>query len=543
MTFSFPSSEFDDAVAAVCHGTATETEMRRLNELLRGDPRARDEYLIRVELHARLASEPDLFSQETEVTGGGDPPGVGRGDRPETTSPHVKARFARRRLVQALALAACLILTAAGVGIAWLRKPTTGIGTTSTAIAMLARAVEARWAEGTAPLRVGSALDPGWLRLESGLAQVVFYSGVRVVIEGPAELRLVSLSEAVCPTGRLLAEVPPPARGFRLRTDQLSVLDLGTEFAVDATPARTEIHVFKGKVELNPGTATERSLDAGQAAVVRENAPPRFMAANAAGFTPMFEFQKRSLASEAIRYDQWRLTSARLNQDPSLVVRLDFDDLSASNYTLRNAAANQRSVPDATIVGCQRGEGRWREKRALEFQSVNDRVRLAVPGDFEALTLSAWVRVKGLDRKFNSLLMCDGFEPGTIHWLIRNDGVLGLTVFGPGTGNFQILATPPVLTLDQFGMWLHLAVVVDGETRQVVHYLNGSAVSRHALKLGPPFQLGAVELGNWNAQSDHAPAPFLIRNLSGSLDEFELFSRALTDAELRELYVKGKPEL
>ncbi len=161
MMFSFPSSEFDDAVAAVCHGTATETEMRRLNELLRGDPRARDEYLVRVELHARLASEPDLFSRETEVTGGGGPPGVGRGDRSEAIVSDVKAPFARRRLVQALALAACLILTAAGVGIAWLRKPTTGIGTTSTAIAMLARAVEARWAEDTAPLRVGSALDPG----------------------------------------------------------------------------------------------------------------------------------------------------------------------------------------------------------------------------------------------------------------------------------------------------------------------------------------------------------------------------------------------
>jgi hypothetical protein len=543
MTLSFPSTEFDDAVAAVCHGTATEAEMRRLNELLRGNPCARDEYLIRVELHTRLASEPDLFSQETDITAGGGLTGVGRGDRPGVIAPPAQAPFARRRLVQALALAACLILTAAGVGIAWLRQPATGIGTTSTAIAMLARAVNARWAEGAAPLRVGSALEPGWLRLESGLAQVVFYSGVRLVIEGPAELQLVSLSEAVCPTGRLLAEVPPPARGFRLKTDQLSVVDLGTEFAIDATRARTEVHVFKGKVELNPGTAAERSLDAGQAAVVRESAAPRLMAANAAEFTPMFEFHQRSLASEAIRYDQWRLTSARLNQDPSLVVRLDFEELSASDYTLRNAAANNRSVPDATIVGCQRGEGRWREKQALEFQSVNDRVRLAVPGEFEALTLSAWVRVKGLDRKFNSLLMCDGFEPGTIHWLIRNDGVLGLTVFGPGSGNFQILATPPVLTLDQFGMWLHLAVVVDGEARQVVHYVNGSAVSRHALKLGPPFQLGAVELGNWNAQSDHAPAPFLIRNLSGSLDEFELFSRALTDAELGELYAKGKPEL
>ena len=223
-------------------------------------------------------------------------------------------------------------------------------------------------------------------------------------------------------------------------------------------------------------------------------------------------------------------------------MHLDFENLSGSDWTLRNAAERNRSVPDATIVGCQRAEGRWREKQALEFQRVNDRVRLAAPGEFDALTLSAWVCVKGLDRQFNSLFMCDGFEPGTIHWLIRNDGVLGLTVIGPGSGNFQILASPPVLTLDKFGMWLHLAVVLDGKSRQVVHYVNGSPVARQALKLGPPFRLGSAELGNWNARSGPNPAPSLIRNLSGSLDEFELFSRALSDAEVRDLYVKGKPD-
>ncbi len=201
------------------------------------------------------------------------------------------------------------------------------------------------------------------------------------------------------------------------------------------------------------------------------------MAANAAAFTSMFEFQQRSLASEAFRYEQWQFANAQLNQDPSLVVHLDFENLSGSDWTLRNAAEKNRSVPEATIVGCQRAEGRWREKQALEFQSVNDRVRLAVPGEFDALTLSAWVCVKGLDRQFNSLFMCDGFEPGTIHWLIRNDGVLGLTVFGPGAGNFQIMASPPVLTLDKFGMWLHLAVVLDGKARQVVHYVNGAPVA------------------------------------------------------------------
>jgi hypothetical protein len=30
---------------------------------------------------------------------------------------------------------------------------------------------------------------------------------------------------------------------------------------------------------------------------------------------------------------------------------------------------------------------------------------------------------------------------------------------------------------------------------------------------------------------------------SGSVDELELFSRALNDAEVRELYAKGKPDL
>ena len=408
---------------------------------------------------------------------------------------------------------------------------------------MLTRVVDARWAAGMGPMRVGSALAPGWLRLESGLAQVVFYSGARLVIEGPAELRLVSPSEAVFPSGRLLAEVPQPARGFRLKTDHLDVVDLGTAFGIDATHGRTEVHVFNGKVELLSDSAAKQLLTEGQAATVAGNSQPRLMAASRAAFSAMFEFQQRSLASEAYRYERWQFASAQLNQDPSLLVRLDFENLDGTDWALRNAAANHRSVPEATIVGCQRAEGRWREKQALEFQSVNDRVRLAVPGEFEALTLAAWGCVKGLDRQFNSLFMCDGFEPGTIHWLIRKDGVLGLTVFGPEPGNLQIVASPPVLTLDQIGMWLHLAVVIDGKSRQLVHYVNGAPITRRPLELGPPYRLGAAELGNWNSQGDPNPAPALIRNLSGALDEFELFSRALSDAEIRELYTKGKPDL
>lgn len=53
---TFPSREFDDAVADLCHGTITDERLAGLHALLQSDPPARDEYLWQVELHSRLAS-------------------------------------------------------------------------------------------------------------------------------------------------------------------------------------------------------------------------------------------------------------------------------------------------------------------------------------------------------------------------------------------------------------------------------------------------------------------------------------------------------
>ena len=52
----FPSAEFDDAVAAACHGCGSDHEVQQLHELLVADAAARDEYLWRVELHGYLAT-------------------------------------------------------------------------------------------------------------------------------------------------------------------------------------------------------------------------------------------------------------------------------------------------------------------------------------------------------------------------------------------------------------------------------------------------------------------------------------------------------
>jgi hypothetical protein len=539
VTPSFPSPAFDEAVAAVCHGTASEEHLRGLNRLLRENPAARDEYLLRVELHSRLASEPDLFASANREA----PPLAGTDPRMVFPPQFQSARTGIRRQTWALALAAGLVLLLA-VGW-WLRPGFFGDrrGATSRAVAMLNRTVNARWNPADHPPRLGAPLEPGRLRLESGLAQIVFYNGARVVIEGPAELQLVSSSEATCAGGKLTAEVPPQARGFRVVAPRLDVTDLGTSFGLNITGGRTELHVFEGQVEFRADRgATNQNLAAGKGAVAEGTGAPRLVAADPTGFASLFDLQAKSVAADARRYDQWREANRRLNQDASLWVHFDFENGVQSDWRLPNAGALRTTMPDATIVGCLWQEGRWATKPALEFRGVSDRVRLSVPDASDSLTLAAWVRVQGLDRPINSLFMSDGFAPGTVHWVIRNDGVLGLTVIGPQAGH-QILASPPVLTVDQFGIWTHLAVVLDGRAKRAVHYVNGQPVSQHSVRIGPPFKVGTAELGNWNAVGFPGNDPFLIRNFSGVMDEFCLFGRALNAAEIQALFAGGKPQV
>jgi hypothetical protein len=321
----------------------------------------------------------------------------------------------------------------------------------------------------------------------------------------------------------------------------MSVTDLGTTFGLDVRERRTELHVFKGSVEFDPaGDGGKQNLQEGGAAVAENSRAPHLTAADLDAFASLFNLQAKSAVAESRRCNQWRAAGGRLNRDPSLLVRFAFER--ETDWRLPNSSGHVSAVADGAIVGCQWIEGRWSDKRALEFRNVNDRVRLSVPGEFESLTLAAWVRVQGLDRKLNSLFMSDGFEPGTIHWLIRNDGVLGLTVIGGDTNQYQICVSKPVLTLDQFGMWLHLAVVLDGNAQRVLQYVNGQPVGEKELKIKPPFRVSAAELGNWNAKGFPKEDPFMIRNFSGAMDEFCLFSRALSGSEIRALYSVGKPQ-
>lgn len=106
------------------------------------------------------------------------------------------------------------------------------------------------WKAAAPQLAYGEQLAEGTrIALESGVARVTFESGVEAVIEGPCDFTVDSAMRGTIRSGRLSVSVPPRAYGFRIRSPDAEVIDLGTEFGVAVDEGgHSEVHVFKGKV-------------------------------------------------------------------------------------------------------------------------------------------------------------------------------------------------------------------------------------------------------------------------------------------------------
>ena len=98
---------------------------------------------------------------------------------------------------------------------------------------------------------MGDDLAPGRkLVLRSGLAELMFTSGAKALLQGPATLEVGSKTSALLRRGKVTVTVlDPDARGFEIDTPGMKYTDLGTEFGVlVATDGVQEVHVFRGKV-------------------------------------------------------------------------------------------------------------------------------------------------------------------------------------------------------------------------------------------------------------------------------------------------------
>lgn len=553
--------ELHELLSALLDGALEPERQQHLGELLRQYSEARDLYLAYFSLHADLTLRGDQHGLAQAVPSA---------PRVETTRSEVEpegsslarsvrlppSRITRRTRsvlwgafgLSGLAAALLLALTLP-------RQRSRDVATSSDrapeaidhTVAVLLQAPEAVWEKTDLPTRAGASLPPGWLHLKSGFAHIEFYSGATVILEGPAEFRLISRTEAYCARGKLRATVPPQARGFTIGSPKQDLVDRGTEFCLQVgADDQTKIHVFQGKVELyDPGAdraAPPRNrLTTGQSVRLDGPGSARAIEMNPAAFQTAKDLATRAQAETHRRQRDWLAASEALRQDSSLVVYYPFQAEQPWSRTLADQAEGRRQPHDGVIVGCSWVTGRWPGKQGLEFKRVSDRVRFHVPGTFDSITLAAWVRVDALPNLNNSLMLSDGWEVGGLHWQIGETGTIILGIKAPAKTPNAHYHAPTILTPARLGQWLHLAVVYDRTGGQVTHYLDGRPVAQGPVRFDVPLRIGNAEIGNWNLASRRASQP--IRYFSGCMDEFMLFSRAFSAPEIARLYDQGRPPL
>ena len=132
----------------------------------------------------------------------------------------------------------------------------------------------ATWQSGDLPTSGGARLGPGTLRLTAGLATLTFDSGAEVILEAPAELKLIDDMHCILESGTAVAEVEETAHGFTIATPTANVIDHGTRFAVNvhADTGATQTQVFDGLVEVELATSDQSvRLEKGQRNYVAGN--------------------------------------------------------------------------------------------------------------------------------------------------------------------------------------------------------------------------------------------------------------------------------
>ncbi|MCM2369753.1 LamG domain-containing protein [Aporhodopirellula aestuarii] len=576
-------TEFNDLVDRYCAGLLDRESFDKLESILRSSGERRRQFRETMSTHAALNEIADMYEIDQTAC---DLSGVSLSNVMQQDSPTAGVFPADQRtpssshrstwLAVAVACAASLVIsflfvhyhsdeankTAAGPDTSVpaqvaenstqavrhmdsLLPPTRLVSNRS--IALIKSAVDVNWGPSSTPLRVGEVVPSHSVHFESGILEIVFLSGAMMVVEGPAKLDLVSVDKAILHRGKVRCYVPPAAVGFTVETLDTKYLDLGTEFGVEIKPdGKQELHVFDGEVRVDSlvGNQSPQTVLSGEGLQQKSDQKWEKITSDPNQFTNTVDLSRRKTTQGQKSYQAWREYREKIKADPSLVVYYDFDSQTDNPQVLKDLSKN---AIDGSIIGCELSPGRWEAKTSLEFKKPSDRVRLNIPGEFGDVTMTAWLRLDGFDRLFNSIFLTDRYEDGHLHWQVKSSGEIDAGI-KPADSLRRIYVTSPMLGYEDLGRWIHLAVVVDITAQTLTHYLDGGRVATFDLRIGsepkppgapiPTIRFGKTELGNWRPERAYDNSP--VRNLNGRIDEFAMFSRTFSDFEIRELFNQSR---
>jgi len=546
-------------IDALIEGDISEADFLRIEAELSVDPKVRQQFFQRLQLDLLLQKEAQAVSSQLnrhETVASEAAVGATLDSTPTSRSGISSLWYGLAAIAIAASFAAVVFLIPSNAPTLVVdqspdhRLTSNVVQTESTAtgFALLAGQSNAVW-HGK-PISTGNLIPAGELHLESGMAHLELFSGVQMVIEGEARFSVDSAMQVTIHQGRASANVPDAAHGFQIKTKQGNVVDLGTEFAIEVGDTSSRVEVVSGEVEVQPlGSESEKLVEGELRELTEGKIKPRNLTESLSIVSPeVFERDNSSRLGNQIQ--AWKNHGRSLQKDEDLVAFFRISSAQFKSRQIENLAEQSNSpASKGAIVAAERTRNRWgTAESALDFSRLGSRVRVNVPGVYGSLTLSCWAKINSLDKEFNSLFLTDGHELSEPHWQIMQDGRLFFSVkkFNAETRPYNEDGVSRVDSKYDFyspvfwnpslsGTWMMITTVYDIESNRVTHYVNGKPIGSEDIPekyLVKNVKIGPASIGNWSEPMYRTDPEFVVRNFNGSIDEFMIFSKALTADEI-----------
>ncbi len=237
-----------ELVAAYTSGAASEQQQAELSDLITTSPEVCDYFIAHSAIVSQLLTYSSKFDDDSQRPVLADPP------------------LSKRRKTVGWIAAAALLLGIVISGVFAYRQVNQGdpsLGPEPVG------EMQTRFAGGESPAISTVNLMAGErVSIETGTCQVSLAKGVKLSFTAPASFTMVDAMHCRLWEGRLTADVPEAAKGFRVGTSHADIVDHGTRFGVAASPETgTDIAVFEGRVDIASANQ-KRTLSVGRAASI-----------------------------------------------------------------------------------------------------------------------------------------------------------------------------------------------------------------------------------------------------------------------------------
>ena len=280
------NKEFAELLTGMSEETLTDEQFQRLTHIISNDLAAREFYIRYTDVEARLRKHHGTLASDSQAQTAAENillEVIKIEEESRINLEHEKERqkllyqthqiskvsktesvknynqFVIPRAAALLSLAAMIIISCTiAYQFLTINDETANIITSSsspvdtTSVAILSNTQQLKWDPSSTPILENNLMTKGQYLLNEGIAQIVFNSGVKAIIEAPAAFIITSDNACILNNGKISAHIPkdkPDAIGFKIHSPDVLAVDMGTEFCLLVNNVNTELHVIDGQVD------------------------------------------------------------------------------------------------------------------------------------------------------------------------------------------------------------------------------------------------------------------------------------------------------